>query len=259
MQHCCHALQSGSLAGLVRRLLLLECTKLPACQPDTSSAAAATAGLNLFHPKLKHVWQQQQLLDLQQIALTCPGSSSSYACGSLTEWQEQWHPLLLNVLLWEVRDAGLNSVLLTELEQQLQMDSNATGCCTTQHRSSAAGSPLAADAADTAVFRSGSSSRLTNDFVESPDQQEVQLSKQHSKHGESRSSKNSKISSSSREHHKQTSASSSSSTAVSEDAAHAYVQSCMGLLSRAALSSWVVSWHSCMAEGGGDYGNSSKR
>jgi hypothetical protein len=37
------------------------------------------------------------------------------------------------------------------------------------------------------------------------------------------------------------------------------VGSCMGLLSRAALSSWVLIWHSCMAERGADYGNSSKR
>jgi hypothetical protein len=253
-------LQSGSLAGLVRRLLLLECTKQRATQPDTPSPAAAAAGSNVFHPKLQRAWQQQQLLDLQQIALTCPGSSSSSnACDGLHEWGQKWHPQLLNVLLWQVHNTGLGGVLLTELEKQL--NSSATGCCTAQHSSSAAGSPLAAAAAaDTAAFRTGgsSSSRLTNDFVEFPDQQDVLSSNQHSKLSASSSGKNSK-NSSSREHHKQPHGSSTAARGVASHAAHAYVRSCMGLLSRAALSSWVLSWHTYMAEGGGDYCNSSKR
>jgi hypothetical protein len=37
------------------------------------------------------------------------------------------------------------------------------------------------------------------------------------------------------------------------------VGSCMGLLCRAALSSWVLTWHACLEAAGGDYGSCSVR
>jgi hypothetical protein len=250
----------------VRRLLLLECIKQPrpASQVDMSSspaAAAAAEGLGLFNPKLKHAWQQQQLLDLQQIALASPGSSSSSSsssadgevvCDGLSEWGQQWHPRLLDALLWEMHHADLGWLLIKEIEEQLQLDSNtpeSVASCTTCN---------AADmtaAAGKASSSSSSSSRLTSDFVEPLDQQVP--SKLPTKHqGDGSDLKNS-----SRDPGKHThgSSSSSSSTVDGEAAARQYVRSCMGMLSRAALSSWMVSWYSCMEEAGGSYSSSSMR
>lgn len=95
--------QAGSPAGLVRRLLLLECVKHP--------RSACSSGSRLLSPRLKPAWQQQQLLDLQHITLAGPGASGPDGQAVRTSgwpegWQQGWHPALSSLLLCSTVLAG---------------------------------------------------------------------------------------------------------------------------------------------------------
>jgi hypothetical protein len=254
-------LQTSSLADLARRLLLLECTKQPPLQPGTfPAAAAAVAGSGLLHPRLKPAWQQQQLLCLQEATLMCPGSSSgsgssSGEAGSNDSWLQRWHPELLNVLLWEFDHAGLGSSVLSAVSQQATAAAAAMQAPRKTESPAAAAANSAEQPAGTYSSNSGSTA---NDFKADPDQQ---LS------GNCTSSKGAK--NTDHKPHRHFVADNSSSTNSSggnicsgdaaAQAAAAYVQGCMGMLCRAALGSWVLSWHSYMEAAGGEYGSCSKR
>jgi hypothetical protein len=215
-------LQTGNTPGLVQRLLLLEAVQ----QPDARSFLAQT---------LTRDWQQQQHLDLAHVA--CGSSSSSSGPPSV---KRVWMPQLLTALLQHGlgEDVQDSAAVLRELKALVD-NTRAVKQQQQQPRSTDAQRAVAAAVPDGCedVSRAIEGSAAEATLADSHPAAAAAAAAAAGSGGDDGSARS-----------------------VVEGAAASYMLGCLSdAACRSSLACWVLTWHGCMLQQGGNYGSVASR